>query len=156
MNAPSPTDASPRSTMLSGLTVYLRPRVLIILFLGFSSGLPLALSGETLSVWMADRGVDLGTIGLLSLAALPYTLKFIWAPAVDAWDVPYLSRRLGRRRGWMVGSQLLLMGTIAFLGTRDPVSAPLMVGFCCSPCRLRLRDAGHRHQRIPRPELVRR
>ena len=62
------------------LAVYLRPRVLIVLLLGFSSGLPLALSGETLRVWMADRGVDLGTIGLLSLAGLPYTLKFIWAP----------------------------------------------------------------------------
>jgi PAT family beta-lactamase induction signal transducer AmpG len=129
MNSPSPTDESPRAAILPALTVYLRPRVLIILLLGFSSGLPLALSGETLRVWMADRGVDLGTIGLLTLAGLPYTLKFLWAPIVDAWDVPYLSRRLGRRRGWLVGSQLLLMGTIAFLGTRDPLSAPLMVGF---------------------------
>src|SRR3990172_7601390 len=120
MNAPSPTDESLRAAMPSALTVYLRPRVLIILLLGFASGLPLALSGETLRVWMADSGVDLGTIGLLTLAGLPYTLKFLWAPVVDAWDVPYLSRRLGRRRGWLVGSQLLLMGTIAFLGTRDP------------------------------------
>ena len=110
------------------LAVYLRPRVLIVLLLGFSSGLPLALSGETLRVWMADRGVDLGTIGLLSLAGLPYTLKFIWAPVVDALDVPWLSQRLGRRRGWLVASQLLLMGTILFLGTRDPVAAPLVVG----------------------------
>lgn len=129
MNAPSPPDASPRAAILPALAVYLRPRVLIILLLGFASGLPLALSGETLRVWMADRGVDLGTIGLLTLAGLPYTLKFLWAPVVDAWDVPLLSRRLGRRRGWLVGSQLLLMGTIAFLGTRDPLSAPLMVGF---------------------------
>jgi PAT family beta-lactamase induction signal transducer AmpG len=129
MNAPSPTDASPGGAALSALTVYLRPRVLIILLLGFSSGLPLALSGETLRVWMADRGVDLGTIGLLTLAGLPYTLKFLWAPAVYAWDVPYLSRRLGRRRGWLIASQLLLMATIAFLGTRNPLSAPLMVGF---------------------------
>lgn len=127
MNAP--TDESQQAAVLPALTVYLRPRVLIILLLGFSSGLPLALSGETLRVWMADRGVDLGTIGLLTLAGLPYTLKFLWAPVVDAWDVPYLSRRLGRRRGWLVGSQLLLMATIVFLGTRDPLSAPLMVGF---------------------------
>jgi len=60
MNAP--TDESQRTAVLPALTVYLRPRVLIILLLGFSSGLPLALSGETLRVWMADRGVDLGTI----------------------------------------------------------------------------------------------
>ena len=109
--------------------VYLRPGVLIVMLLGFSSGLPLALSGETLRVWMADRGVDLGTIGLLSLAGLPYTLKFLWAPIVDAWQVPYLSRRLGRRRSWLVASQLVLMATILFLGTRDPLPSPLMIGF---------------------------
>jgi PAT family beta-lactamase induction signal transducer AmpG len=118
-----------RTTSLgAALTVYLRPRVLIVLLLGFSAGLPLALSGETLRVWMADRGVDLGTIGLLSLAGLPYTIKFLWAPVVDALDVPWLCQRLGRRRGWLVASQLLLMAAILFLGTRDPVSAPLMVG----------------------------
>lgn len=128
MNAPTPTDKNLQAAALAALSVYLRSGVLIVLLLGFSSGLPLALSGETLRVWMADRGVDLGTIGLLSLAGLPYTLKFLWAPVVDAWDVPYLSRRLGRRRGWLVGSQMLLMGTIVFLGTRDPLSAPLMVG----------------------------
>ena len=110
------------------LGVYLRPRVLIVLLLGFSAGLPLALSGETLRVWMADRGVDLGTIGLLSLAGLPYTIKFLWAPVVDALDVPWLSERLGRRRGWLVASQVLLMAAILFLGTRDPVAAPLVVG----------------------------
>jgi PAT family beta-lactamase induction signal transducer AmpG len=108
--------------------VYLRPRVLIVLLLGFSAGLPLALSGETLSVWMADRGVDLGTIGLLSLAGLPYTIKFLWAPVVDALGVPWLSQRLGRRRGWLVASQLCLMMAILFLGTRDPIAAPLAVG----------------------------
>ncbi len=129
MSAPSPAEDSPRAPLMPALTVYLRPRVLIVMLLGFSSGLPLALSGETLRVWMADAGVDLGTIGLLTLAGLPYTLKFLWAPAVDAWNVPFLSRHLGRRRGWLIASQLLLMATIVFLGTRDPLSAPLMVGF---------------------------
>jgi len=119
---------SKASTLAAALAVYLRPRVLIVLLLGFSAGLPLALSGETLRVWMADRGVDLGTIGLLSLAGLPYTIKFLWAPVVDALDVPWLCQRLGRRRGWLVASQLLLMVAILFLGTRDPVAAPLMVG----------------------------
>jgi MFS transporter, PAT family, beta-lactamase induction signal transducer AmpG len=128
MSLPSETQRSRTGTFLDALAVYVRPRVLIVLLLGFSAGLPLALSGETLRVWMADRGVDLGTIGLLSLAGLPYTIKFIWAPVVDALDVPWLSRRLGRRRGWLVASQLLLMGTILFLGTRDPIAAPLVVG----------------------------
>ena len=108
------------TTMLLGL--------LVIMLLGFSSGLPLALSGETLRVWMADSGVDLGTIGLLSLAGLPYTLKFIWAPVVDAWQVPWLSERFGRRRAWLIASQLVLMAAIVFLGTRDPINAPWMIG----------------------------
>src|SRR5262245_63201054 len=84
---------------LDAVTVYLRPRVLIVILLGFSAGLPLALSGETLRVWLADRGVDLGTIGLLTLAGLPYTIKFLWAPVVDALPVPWLGRWLGRRGG---------------------------------------------------------
>ncbi len=113
---------------LDAVTVYLRPRVLVVLLLGFSAGLPLALSGETLRVWLADRGVDLGTIGLLTLAGLPYTIKFLWAPVVDALDVPWFTKRLGHRRGWLVASQLLLMAAIVFLGTRDPIAAPLMVG----------------------------
>jgi MFS transporter, PAT family, beta-lactamase induction signal transducer AmpG len=128
MSLPSQTQRSRAGAFLDALTVYLRARVLIVLLLGFSAGLPLALSGETLRVWMADRGVDLGTIGLLSLAGLPYTIKFIWAPVVDALDVPWLSQRLGRRRGWLVASQMLLMAAIVFLGTRDPIAAPLIVG----------------------------
>jgi PAT family beta-lactamase induction signal transducer AmpG len=114
--------------LLDAVTVYLRPRVLVVVLLGFSAGLPLALSGETLRVWLADSGVDVGTIGLLTLVGLPYTLKFLWAPVMDALNVPWLSARLGRRRGWLVASQLLLMATIVFLGTRDPLAAPLMVG----------------------------
>ena len=125
-----PTQSEPRQTptYLEALTVYFRPSVLVIMLLGFSSGLPLALSGETLRVWMADRGVDLGTIGLLSLAGLPYTLKFLWAPVVDAWKVPYLQNIFGRRRAWLIASQLVLMAAIVFLGTRDPINAPWMIG----------------------------
>ena len=114
--------------LAAALAVYLRPPVLIVLLLGFSAGLPLALSGDTLRVWMADRGVDLGTIGLISLAGLPYTIKFLWAPIVDALPMPWLTERLGRRRGWLIATQLLLIATILFLGTRDPLSAPLAVG----------------------------
>jgi MFS transporter, PAT family, beta-lactamase induction signal transducer AmpG len=101
---------------------------LIVLLLGFSAGLPLALSCETLRVWLADCGVDLSTIGLLTLAGLPYTIKFLWAPVVDALDIPWLSRRFGRRRGWLIATQLVLMGSIVFLGTREPRGAPLLVG----------------------------
>jgi PAT family beta-lactamase induction signal transducer AmpG len=102
------------------LAVYLKPRVLIVILLGFSSGLPLALSGATLAIWMTESGVNLRTIGLYALVGLPYTLKFLWAPLVDALDVPILSRALGRRRGWLMFSQLLLTAAILFLAVQDP------------------------------------
>jgi PAT family beta-lactamase induction signal transducer AmpG len=124
----SPTEvAPPRVSFADTLAVYLKRRVLIVMFLGFSSGLPLALSGSTLLVWMREAGVDLGTIGLFALVGTPYTLKFIWAPMVDALDVPVLSRLFGRRRGWLVFSQLLLIAAIVALAFTDPARAPLMV-----------------------------
>lgn len=113
--------------MLAGLKVYGQPGVLSVMFLGFSSGLPLALTGTTLSVWMTEAGVSLGSIGLFSLVGVPYTLKFLWAPLVDALDVPLLSRLFGRRRGWLLATQLALMATILFLGFQDPLAAPLLV-----------------------------
>ena len=120
-------ETSPRPSFLDALAVYFKPRVLIVMFLGFSSGLPLALSGATLLVWMRESGVDLGTIGLFALVGTPYTVKFLWAPLTDALDVPLLSRWLGRRRGWLVFTQLLLMAAIVFLGSCDPASAPGLV-----------------------------
>jgi PAT family beta-lactamase induction signal transducer AmpG len=120
-------DAEPRSGFAETLAVYLRPRVLIVLFLGFSSGLPLALSGSTLLYWMRDAGVDLGTIGLFALVGSPYSLKFLWAPLVDALDLPMLSRLLGGRRGWLLLSQLWLMAAIMFLGFCDPAKSPWLV-----------------------------
>ena len=125
MTAPSP--ARPRASFVDALAVYLRPRVLIVMFLGFSSGLPLALSGSTLQIWLAQSGVDIKTIGLFAAIGTPYTLKFLWAPLVDALDVPVLSRLLGRRRGWLLMSQLLLAVAIVLLGFSDPAAAPWLV-----------------------------
>jgi PAT family beta-lactamase induction signal transducer AmpG len=119
--------ATPRPSLTDTLAVYLKPRVLIVLFLGFSSGLPLALSGSTLVIWMTEAGVNLGTIGLFALAGTPYTVKFLWAPLIDALDVPLLSHRFGRRRGWLLLSQFLLIAAIVFLGFCDPSAAPLVV-----------------------------
>jgi PAT family beta-lactamase induction signal transducer AmpG len=116
-----------RASFADTLAVYCKRRVLIVMFLGFSSGLPLALSGSTLLIWMREVGVNLGTIGLFALVGTPYTLKFIWAPLVDALDIPFLSRRLGRRRGWLVLSQLVLIATIVFLGACDPSVSALAV-----------------------------
>src|SRR5579862_5734329 len=130
MAAPSDathTAAKPRRSLTDALAVYLKRRVLIILFLGFSSGLPLALSGSTLLVWMRESGVNLGTIGLFALVGTPYTIKFLWAPLIDALDVPLLSRRFGRRRGWLLLSQFLLIAAIVVLGACDPAVSPFAV-----------------------------
>ena len=120
---------SPAPSWRDSLAVYLQPRVLIVLLLGFSSGLPLALSGSTLQVWMKESGVDLGTIGLLALIGTPYTLKFLWAPLVDAVHVPLFTRWLGRRRGWLVFAQLLLIAAILVLAVSDPARTPVFAAF---------------------------
>lgn len=121
------TTSSSRASWRETMAVYLQPRVLIVLFLGFSSGLPLALSGSTLLVWMRESGVDLGTIGLFALVGTPYTLKFLWAPLVDALHVPLLTKLLGRRRGWLVFAQLLLIVAIVLLALTDPARSPFYV-----------------------------
>ncbi len=126
----TPATAKPAArtaTWGEALAVYLQPRVLIVLFLGLSCGLPLALSGSTLLVWMRESGVDLRTIGLFALVGTPYTIKFLWAPLIDALNVPVLSRVLGRRRGWLVFSQLLLIAAILILALTDPAQSPFYV-----------------------------
>ncbi|HEX7789930.1 MAG TPA: MFS transporter [Afipia sp.] len=132
MTAPETVKSPPasppaRASWRAALAVYLQKRVLIVLVLGFSSGLPLALSGSTLLVWMRESGVDLGTIGLFALVGTPYTLKFLWAPLVDALHVPLLTKLLGRRRGWLVFAQLLLIGAILLLALTDPAKSPFYV-----------------------------
>src|ERR1700716_2600431 len=122
----TPDTVPARSRFADTFAVYAKPRVLIVLFLGFSAGLPLALSGSTLLVWMREAGVNLGTIGLFALVGTPYTIKFLWAPLVDALDLPVLSRLLGRRRGWLAFSQLLLMLAIVILAFCDPKSGPAL------------------------------
>jgi PAT family beta-lactamase induction signal transducer AmpG len=111
-----------------GLSVYFSPRVYPLLLLGFASGLPLALTGGTLQAWATVAGppggadgagagsVGLQQIGMLTLVGSAYTLKFLWAPLVDRYAVPLL----GRRRGWMLVSQLLLGALIGVMGTLDP------------------------------------
>src|SRR3979490_1623966 len=126
VSEPTVTTPTPRASWRDSLAVYLQRRVLLVVLLGFSSGLPRALSGSTLLVWMRESGVDLGTIGLFALVGTPYTLKFLWAPLVDALHVPFFTRTFGRRRGWLVFSQLLLIGAIVPLAPSDPARPPLL------------------------------
>ena len=96
--------------------VYAQRRVALLLLLGFSSGLPLALTSGTLQAWATVEGLDIRTISFLTLAGSAYTLKFLWAPLMDRFVPPFL----GRRRGWMLVSQLLLMAGIAVMGSLSP------------------------------------
>src|SRR3989441_11186689 len=84
-----------------------QPKVAVMLMLGFSSGLPFLLTGNTLGYWLRDAGTGLAAIGFLSWVGLAYSLKFLWAPFIDRLDAPGVGR-LGRRRGWMIVSQLLV------------------------------------------------
>lgn len=124
------------SRWFEAAAVYRDRRMLAILLLGFSSGLPLALSFQTLSVWLTESGVDKTAIGLFALVGLPYTLKFLWAPLMDRLPLP-LFGRLGRRRGWGIATQLALMGAVLGLGATDPAANPWLtaalamgVAFC--------------------------
>ena len=116
--------ASPLSRWLAASAVYTRPRVIAVLLLGFSSGLPLALTGATLQAWMTDSGVDLTLIGIFALVGLPYSIKFVWAPLVDRVRLPLLARRLGHRRAWLLAIQALLALAVVGLGFTDPGAAP--------------------------------
>ena len=110
--------------MLSWLKLYLHPRLLGILALGFASGLPLALTASTLTAWLKDAGVDKTSIGLFAAVATPYALKFLWAPVIDACGFPLLSPWLGRRRGWILATQIALVVSIIMLGFADPSQNP--------------------------------
>src|SRR2546427_7068161 len=104
------------------LEVFRSPRLAVILALGFSSGLPLALTGGTLQAWMTVEGVDLSTIGIFTLVGLPYAWKFLWAPAMDRFAPPFL----GRRRGWLLVTQVALavgIAGMAFLSPRTDLVA---------------------------------
>lgn len=92
------------------------PRLLIMLVLGFSSGLPLALVGSTLQAWFTQTGVDLSMIGAISLIGMPYTLKFLWAPVMDQFSIPYL----GKRRGWIWVTQVCLAVFLIILAMQNP------------------------------------
>ncbi len=106
---------------LRTVEIYWRPRVRGMLFLGFSAGLPLLLVFGTLSFWLREAGIERSTIGFLSWVALAYGFKWVWAPLVDRLPLPWLTRRLGRRRSWMLFAQLLVMAGLAGMALSDPL-----------------------------------
>jgi PAT family beta-lactamase induction signal transducer AmpG len=100
--------------------VYREPRLLAVLFMGFSSGLPLPLTLGTLSFWLAQSGVSRTTIGLFALVGISYNFKFLWSPVIDRLPLPFLTTRLGRRRSWALALQAGLALAILALGMSDP------------------------------------
>ena len=109
-----------------GARAYQEPRVLAVLFLGFSSGLPFLLTLATLHVWLLEVGVSKTGVGVFAFVTLPYALKFIWAPFLDRIKFPFLCTVFGRRKGWMLASQIGLIFSLLFLGSTHPQTTPWM------------------------------
>ena len=126
MAAPADPQPSAEARRSPYLEVFANRRIAAMLLLGFASGLPLALSTGSLQAWLTVEGVDIKTIGFFALAGLPYTFKFVWAPLLDRFEPP----RLGRRRGWLVASQLLLVAACLAMAELDPRTSIEAVGAC--------------------------
>ena len=105
------------------IKIIFSPKMLVMFTLGFSSGFPFYVIREVLKAWLTDANIDLGTIGLFSAVALPYTWKFVWSPAMDGVTLPFL----GRRRGWMLLTQLVLLILIAAMGQINPAESLKMM-----------------------------
>ena len=110
----------------NSLRNYLHPRVILVLFLGFLSGLPLGLLIDPLNFWLAEIGIKKSTIGLLSLVLLAYSLKMFWAPLVDRLRLP-LIYKIGQRRSWLFFSQVLSFFTIIAISLQNPSSSSVII-----------------------------
>ncbi|MDD2759872.1 MAG: MFS transporter [Methylomonas sp.] len=128
---------STKDSWRRALSVYSRPEVLGMIFLGFSAGLPFILLSSTLSAWLADEGVALSVIGYFSLVGVAYSIKVFWAPVIDRFPLPLLARALGKRRAWMLLSQLGVTAGLWFMslvplatGLQQLALLAVWVAFC--------------------------
>ena len=126
-SAPTP---APRRAWLAAWRTYLEPASLRMFTLGFSAGLPLLLVLGTLSFWLREAGIDRTTIGYLSWVGLAYGFKWVWAPLVDRMPIPPLTTLLGRRRGWLLLSQMLVMAGLVGMAFNDPQQSLQPVVWC--------------------------
>lgn len=104
----------------SAFTAFLDRRALIMLFLGFSAGIPILLIFSSLSLWLGEAGISRNAVTFFSWAALGYSFKFVWAPLIDELPVPYLTQKLGRRRAWLLIAQVLIICAICIMAFSDP------------------------------------
>ena len=126
----SPTATSAKKPWRDVFAVYAEPATLRMLLLGFSAGLPLLLVFGTLSFWLREAGINRTTIGYLSWVGLAYAFKWVWAPLVDRMPIPVLTRLLGRRRSWLLVSQIVIIGALIGIGLTDPRLALTPVVWC--------------------------
>ncbi len=108
-------------------SVYSQPRVLGMIFLGFAAGLPFLLVFSTLSAWLADEGVTKTTIGFFSWVGITYSIKVFWAPVVDRLPIPWLTKKLGKRRSWMLCAQIVIAGGLLGMASCEPQTQLLMI-----------------------------
>lgn len=116
------------SSRAQAFSAYFDRRVLMVLALGFSSGLPLLLTLSTLSAWLTTVGVTRATVGYFALVQISYSFKFVWSPVIDRLDLPVLTRWLGRRRSWALTIQVLLVAALLAMGATDPATQLHLTG----------------------------
>jgi len=116
------TQAAAAKSWRETMRAWLHPRVLTMLLFGFSAGLPLLLIFSSLSLWLREAGVDRSTVTYFSWAALAYSFKFVWAPLVDTLPLPFLTKKLGRRRAWLLTAQLAVAAAICLMAMTDPAA----------------------------------
>jgi len=108
-------------------SVYAKPRVIGMIFLGFSAGLPYLMVFTTLLTWLRHEGVELTTIGFFSWVGITYSIKVFWAPVVDRLPIPWITKKLGKRRSWMLCAQIVIVGGLLGMASSDPKIELLMI-----------------------------
>ena len=126
LDVPHITTAMTKKSWQQAMMAYLDCRALIMLFLGFSAGMPILLIFSSLSLWLREAGVDRSVVTMFSWAALGYSFKFIWAPLIDAVPLPVLTAKMGRRRAWMLMSQIGVVLAIVLMASINPAEQSLL------------------------------
>lgn len=126
LDVPHITTAMTKKSWQQAMMAYLDCRALIMLFLGFSAGIPILLIFSSLSLWLREAGVDRSVVTMFSWAALGYSFKFIWAPLIDAVPLPVLTAKMGRRRAWMLMSQIGVVLAIVLMASINPAEPSLL------------------------------
>ena len=102
------------------LKIYLSKKIFVIFLMGIASGIPLYMVLSTLLIWLTRENIEIATVGLFALTQIPWSLKFVWAPFVDTYKIPFLTKYLGMRKSWLLISQIFLIISLIMLGFSDP------------------------------------